>query len=69
MVLVCQMLIMMIVNWSHLDFNSVKVLCIVPKYQKINIRYLKFDVPMCLYFFLITAFIQFSMFSTFSFVQ
>lgn len=24
MVFVCQMLIMMIVNWSHLDFNSVK---------------------------------------------
>lgn len=44
MLFICQMFIMMIVNWFHLDFNSVKVLCIVQHIKKINIRYLNFDV-------------------------
>lgn len=46
MLFVCQVLIM-IVNWFHLDFNSVKSSVYSATYQKINIRYLKFARPTC----------------------
>lgn len=35
-------MLLIIVKWFHLDFNSVKVLCIVQHIQKINIRYLEY---------------------------
>lgn len=38
---------MMIVNWFHLDFNSVKSSVYSATYQKINIRYLKFVCTVC----------------------
>lgn len=49
---ICQVLIIIIVNWFHLDFNSVKSYVYSATYKKnkknkIKIRYLKFDHVMC----------------------
>lgn len=40
MLFICLVLIIIIVNWFHLDFNSVKSSVYSASYQKINIRYL-----------------------------
>lgn len=40
---ICQVLVIIIVNWFHLDLNSVKSYVYSATYKKIKIRYLKFD--------------------------
>ncbi len=51
---------MMIVNWFHLDFNSVKSPVYSATYQKINIRYLKFGSAACFchFFFFCISFLK-----------
>lgn len=55
MLFICLVLIIIIVNWFHLDFNSVKSSVYSATYQKINIRYLKFNCAVCFCFSIIFA--------------
>lgn len=41
----CHLLIMTLVNWLHLISSVLKVQCIVQQIKKINISYVKFEVP------------------------